>query len=123
MLINLDYKKINLADDITIEIGQLNSVDYQTLLRFFNARDLTDSKQATEMVMSSELLDFAKELIPKYCKNFIGLQLSENGNTRNATYEDLFNIGALLQYIPLILVNLFSNSTVSSSEAEELKKP
>ena len=121
MKINLDKKTVTLMDDVTIDVNFMASEDYQKIFRIFTSQGI-DNDDSSKMIANEELLNVGREIIPKYCSNLKGVQVEECGKCRDANVDDLVNIGGLLQFVPLTLAQLFSASSMTQTDKEDLKK-
>lgn len=133
MLVSLDYKEVKVGnDDVTVEIKPLSVGAYQDILKILHGiiSKSSGSNLSEEEVrdlgiaqMSNpELIEVCKKTFPEHVRNLKGIQLQENGEVRDATIEDLFRYGALIDYCISILTTLFQESNLSKKEEKDLKK-
>ena len=126
MLLNLDYQVIDVIEDVTIEAKSLEVKDFQSLARFTssvmatNSNDKTPEHSGLEKLSDEKLVEIAKEIIPKYCRNIKGISLVQEGTERPATIEDIVTFGAFTPIIVNILTKLLIISTINKKQ--ELKK-
>lgn len=125
MLISLDYKKITLIEktdknsEVSIEIKTLDTLSFNKLVKVIPDVLSDDNQIKILSEMSDEkLLNIASEVFPKFCKNFKGVEVEENGSIRDANIEDLYTISSLVTLTTKVLFELISISTVKKNKVE-----
>lgn len=127
MILNLDYQKVEISDGVSIEMKSLDFQDYQKLTKFtmkIMQEQSSDDKpeiSGLKQLSSQDLIVIGSDLIPKYCQNLEGADITESGATRKADVSDLLKYGAYSALVIIILTKLFEVSAIK--EDEKLKKP
>lgn len=135
MLFDLDYKKVTLNEEagITLEIKAVDAKNYsllvkqmRSILKLQSEVDLTTQLGQVEVGLSQledpELVELCKNIFPVYCQNLTGIEIKENGSTRPALIEDLYRTSQGLTLCIQIISELFTLSTSTAEEQEEVKK-
>ncbi len=129
MLVNLDYKKVVLIkktednEEVSIEIKTLNTRDYNKVVNFFAENSITTNRENALSMLdtfsNNKIQDIAKDLLPKYCNNFLGVDIQKEGTVRPATIEDLYSISSFIILTSQIINKLIASSTIGASNAQE----
>lgn len=126
MLLNLDYQRVEISEGVTIEVKALDVKDYHSLTKFTmkimecQSEDDKPEIAGLKQLSNDDLMAVGSEMIPKYCQNLEGVEITESGSTRQAKVEDLIKYGAFSPLIIVVLTKLFEVSTIKNDD--QLKK-
>ena len=131
MLVVLDYQHFDFEDGFSLDMKPLNVADFQKILshmKGFNFRGDSDDMDMAismgfEQLADANLAKLSKEIIPAYCQSLKGIQAQENGVVRDCVVDDLTNQGAFLPVCLKIIMKLFTISSLTEQEIEDVKKP
>ena len=127
MLVDLDYQNFEVPEKegVSVDVRVLDTWAYQKLLSLigkFKLDDATDESQAVEKFGNAEIATVAKDVIPGHCRNLKGIEVKKGGDVRPMSIDELCDVGQTLDICFLVLVQLFTISNISSSEAKTIKK-
>ncbi|MAE81164.1 MAG: hypothetical protein CMB80_00405 [Flammeovirgaceae bacterium] len=87
-----------------------------------SARSSINESSNLERMGDEEVSKLSLDIIPRYCKDLVGIEFQIDGAKRNATVDDLVKYGAFLTICFTILTHLLTMSSMTQPEEIELKK-
>ncbi len=110
-----DWKKVELEDDVTVEIKPLDLRSYHKLLAFLmpyqTGGNLKD-EDSQKIMLDERLPDILKDIVPGHVRNIEGINL----DGKSITPAQFVSQSKLLSFNVLVLGNLMTYSTLTGEE-------
>ena len=127
MKLSLDYKVQPLMEGVSIEMKSMENQDYQQVLKLMGIlmpgdNDSENREERVKRLSQTILAEVMSKVIPKYCRNLVGLEIEENGKDRPATIEEFSTLGGFFMLAVQTLTLLFNASQLNTAQVDAVKK-